>query len=392
MPVFEVTPQEAMEVYNFSLAEEELQSMIEYLQSQGQPTDHEDSLLAIARKSQIRLQATEQVTIIDSIALPKQQVLSRIRLSEDCGSIMHSKDFFKTSGNDDCTAFLNGLRTPVVYAEPNDAGNLRLKEKTLIGGEYTMEKQLYGFEEAIDDNFNYPFLLMDGVTLYFAAECEESLGGYDIFMTRYDADAGQYLVPENIGMPFNSPANDYLMVIDEMLNLGWFVTDRNQPADSVCIYTFIPTQTRRIYDSNLISAESLASLARITSIRDTWTNQDEVTAAQDRLRKANEKHEVAAVVHDFVFVVNDQRTCYTLSDFRDADARRKAKVWQETLNELNANRNALAGLRDKYAAAKADQRAKLGEQILSYESSIAQLAADKLALEKEIRRLELNQK
>ena len=31
-----------------------------------------------------------------------------------------------------------------------------------------------------------------------------------------------YLVPENVGMPFNSPYNDYMYVIDEYNNLGWF--------------------------------------------------------------------------------------------------------------------------------------------------------------------------
>lgn len=46
-------------------------------------------------------------------------------------------------------------------------------------------------------------------------------------------------------MPFNSTANEYLLAIDDYDTLGWLVTDRNQPADSVCIYTFEPTSIRK---------------------------------------------------------------------------------------------------------------------------------------------------
>ena len=66
---------------------------------------------------------------------------------------------------------------------------------------------------------DYPFMLSDGTTLYFAENGEESLGGYDLFVTRYSSSSHEYLKPENLGMPFNSPYNDYMLVIDEPNNL-----------------------------------------------------------------------------------------------------------------------------------------------------------------------------
>ena len=81
-----------------------------------------------------------------------------------------------------------------------------------------------------DGDLRYPFLQNDGVTIYYAASGSESMGGLDIFVSRYNTATGKYLKPENIGMPFNSEANDYLYVIDEDNNLGWFATDqRAQP-------------------------------------------------------------------------------------------------------------------------------------------------------------------
>ena len=388
-PVYTVTPQEAMAAYDFSLAEEILEHQIADLTKKKQPTILEEAMLEAARKSQIKLHATEQVTFIDSMVLPKKQVLQQIKLSEECGSILNYADFFR-SGKNDCTLFRNELGNRIVYSEPNQKGHLRLKEKSLIGGEWSMENQLKGLNEEEEDNLNFPFVLTDGITMYYAAECEESIGGYDIFMTRYDADSQQFLAPENVGMPFNSPANDYLLVIDEYQQLGWFVTDRNQPVDTVCLYTFIPTETRRIYNEQELGAKKLAAMARISSIKDTWKDMNAVNSAKKRLADARKGTKNEAKNRDFTFVINDFRTYYTLSDFKDPLAQQKAKIWVETQKEYEAKAKELASLRAKYAAMNEVQRVQIAAQIRLTETAFERLAADKLALEKEIRRTELN--
>lgn len=388
-PVYTVTPQEAMAAYDFSLAEEILEHQIADLTKKKQPTIQEEAMLEAARKSQIKLHATEQVTFIDSVVLPKKQVLQQIKLSEECGSIVNYADFFR-SGKNDCTVFRNELGNRIVYSEPNQKGHLRLKEKSLIGGEWSMENQLKGLNEEEEDNLNFPFVLTDGITMYYAAECEESIGGYDIFMTRYDADSQQFLAPENVGMPFNSPANDYLLVIDEYQQLGWFVTDRNQPVDTVCLYTFIPTETRRIYNEQELGAKKLAAMARISSIKDTWKDMNAVNSAKKRLADARKGTKNELKNRDFTFVINDFRTYYTLSDFKDPLAQQKAKIWLETQKEYDAKAKELASLRAKYAAMNEVQRVQIAAQIRLTETAFERLAADKLALEKEIRRTELN--
>lgn len=388
-PTYTVTPQEAMNAYNFSLAEEILESQIAALTKKKQPTQQEENLLETARRLQIRLRATEQVTIIDSIVLPKNRVLEQIKLSEENGKLLRYDDFFKTSTHTDGTLFLNELGDHVVYAEADNSGHMRLKEKSLIEGEWTLEHQLDGLMAEPEDNFNYPFLLSDGITLYYAAECAESLGGYDIFMTRYDTDSQQFLTPENIGMPFNSPANDYLLAIDEYEQLGWFVTDRYQPADSVCLYTFIPTETRHIYNVDELGQEKLASLARIASIRDTWIDMASVNNAQQRLAAARTDKQKENKLHDFTFVVNDQKTYHSLTQFINKNAGQKAKIWAETQKELEAKHRQLTDLRTKYVADNDAQRTQTAAQILALEELTERLAFDKLALEKEIRQLEI---
>lgn len=132
-------------------------------------------------------------------------------------------------------------------------------------------------------NVNYPYLMADGVTLYYASDGEGSLGGYDIFVTRYDSESSSYLRPDNIGMPFNSPANDYMYVIDELNNLGWFASDRYQPEDKVCIYVFVPNETKVVYDYENTDPTTLKEAASLRSIRTTWKDTDKVRIAKQKL-------------------------------------------------------------------------------------------------------------
>lgn len=389
-PAYTITPKEAIAAYDFSLAEEILEHQIDDMRRKKLSTILEDELLETVRKSQIRLHATEQVTFIDSIVLPKSQMLEQIKLSEECGAILNYDDFFQSGTGSNNMVYLNELGNRIVYSEANERGHLRLKEKSYIAGEWTMEHELKGLGEEEGENFNYPFMLTDGITMYYGAVCEESIGGYDIFMTRYDTDDGQFLAPENIGMPFNSPANDYLYAIDEFLQLGWFVTDRNQPADSVCIYTFIPTETRRIYNEQELGAKRLAEMARIASIKDTWKDMNAVNAAKKRLAEARQGSKDEAKNRDFTFVVNDRKTYYTLSDFKDPLAQQKAKAWLDSQKEYNTKVEELSTLRDRYAAMSDSQRSQAKSQILLLESTVERLEADILDLEKEIRRNELN--
>ena len=56
-----------------------------------------------------------------------------------------------------------------------------------------------------------PFILPDGVTLYFASKGHESMGGFDIFTSTL-SDDGVWSTPENIGFPINTTDDDVFYV------------------------------------------------------------------------------------------------------------------------------------------------------------------------------------
>ena len=57
----------------------------------------------------------------------------------------------------------------------------------------------------------FPMLSPDGQTLYFASDGLFGVGGFDLYMSRWDADAGRWGAPVNMGFPFNSPSDDFLL-------------------------------------------------------------------------------------------------------------------------------------------------------------------------------------
>lgn len=170
--------------------------------------------------------------------------------------------------------------------------------------------------------------MADGVTIYYASD-GEGLGGYDIFVTRYNTNTDTYLVPENVGMPFNSPYNDYMYVIDEYNNLGWFASDRFQPEGKVCIYVFIPNNSKQTYNYEAMDQQQMIRLAQIHSLKETWKDKKAVAEAQQRLEAAMSHKPQERRIADFEFVIDDNTTYYLLKDFKSAKAKQLFQRYQQ---------------------------------------------------------------
>ena len=334
---------------------------------------------------------TQQIVIIDSIVTDKDRFLSAFRLSSETGTLTTTSEFFgkSTSGY----AFLNELGNKVYFSRTDASGQNHLYTSDKLGTVWGEATPLQGLSEGFSDA-DYPFMMNDGITFYFAAQGEESIGGYDIFFTRYDSRNGQFLKPENIGMPFNSEANDYMYVADEESGIGYFVSDRRQPEGKVCVYIFILPETRRSYDPSRYTEQQIRDFADITRIADTWGNGRERRAALDRLKAIGviEPHPVVenTTAANTVIVINDRLTYTSASDFRSPAA---ANHYRELLKARERQANIEADLqkaRDRYARSDKDGRRLLREVILHNEEQAIILRDAIHSLEKQIRNEENN--
>ncbi|MBP5361121.1 MAG: PD40 domain-containing protein [Bacteroidaceae bacterium] len=220
-----------------------------------------------ADKGSSMLEATQKVVVIDSMVVGREIMLQTICLDGSCGQLLNArqmKELLSLQEMPSGTGFVNDFGDHAIYSQRVKGNGIKLMQTNLFGDKWSTPTPLSGIGDSLSAE-GFPFLMADGTTLYFAADDEASLGGYDIYVTRYDAESGEYLKPENIGMPFNSPANEYLMAYDEVNQLGWFVSDRNQPADKVCVYVFIPSESRDTYDD--LPDDQLRSLAAMHSIK-----------------------------------------------------------------------------------------------------------------------------
>lgn len=333
--------------------------------------------------------ATQKVMFVDSVVVNKSKLLKSLNIPDESGSVTDYNSFFETTEQPNAVVYLNQLKNKCVFSKYADNG-WGLYSSELIGGKWANTMPLEGLDMAGNDvDINWPFLLSDGTTLYFAAKGEESIGGYDIFMTRYDESTGAYLKPENIGMPFNSISNDYFYVVDEFDGYGWFATDRNQPEGSVCIYSFILNNVRENYNQEAYTPEQLKQLSELHSISMTWTDESSRKHALEQLAEiAKRKHSVQKK-NDFTFVINDKYTYTTLTDFKSADAAEKYARLNDILRKKAKLDNSMELARDAYPNAKPQQQEQYREQLLAAEKQSQRYETEIAVLTKEIRSIEL---
>ena len=333
--------------------------------------------------------STQKVMFIDSVVVNKSQMLKSLNIPDEAGSIQPYNKFFNTTGQPNSIVYLNQLKKNCVFSKFADGG-WDLYSSEMIGGKWSSAVPLKGLEVLGDDvDINWPFMLADGTTLYFAAKGDESIGGFDIFMTRYDEATQSFLKPENIGMPFNSTDNDYFYIVDEYDGIGWFATDRNQPEGKVCIYSFIYNDVRENYIADEYTPDQLRQLSEIHSISQTWTSNNARQSALEQLSAVYKRKFTQKKKNDFTFVINDELTYTTLTDFRSPEAAEKYVSLNELFRKKNKLDTSMERARIAYPTAKQSQREQYKMQLLAAEKQSEKYEIQINNLSKEIRRIEL---
>lgn len=358
----------------------------------------DDSLLTLYRaklnfvnRVHRMISATAKVCVIDSFVVDKGNLLSAYKVGRDAGSLHTVASFFDEEDEDGGYLSATERGSDIYYSMRNGAAGdslLKLHHSSLVGKEWSKPVKLKGIETGGNDN--YPFMLADGQTLYFASDGEASIGGYDIFITRYDSESGRYLRPDNVGMPFNSTANDYMMVVNEMAGLGWFTSDRRQPEGKVCVYVFIYGSDKERCDIERDGYDKVLGLAQLRSIADTQTDGEAVRKARRQLAMllyevGEEKKE-----GDFLFVVDNAADYTSLADFKNVQARALFQKWQSGREQYYKDVKLLQQKRDAYATAPAAAKARMRDEIVRLEEKVDRDFYALQRMEYEVRRLELN--
>lgn len=348
------------DMYKFEDAIDCYEDHLEYLEQKGRPTEQAETELDHIKIAARMIKGVENIMIIDSFVVAKKDFLNVYKLSEESGVL-------KVGVEPESIVYTTEMKDKEIVSIRKD-GYWKLFNRMKMINNWSEPELIESLIEEDDTcNINYPFQLGDGTTLYYASDGENSLGGYDIFVTRYDIEDAEYLKSENIGMPFNSPANDYMYAIDELNNIGWFASDRFQPADSVCVYVFVPNEVKRTYDYENTDQEVLINAASLRSIKASWKDDAKMRKARQQLATLRYAKKEEIKKYDFVFVIDDLKTYHYLTDFKSAEAKKNYQLYAMKSNELQQIQQNLNAKRNLYASGNDSQKQQLTSSIIELE-------------------------
>lgn len=228
----------ASEAYAGYQFDEALQGLEAYQKAQAKarkPMSQEaETLLEQVERAQKALRYAEPVQLVDSLVFPTEF------LQEVLGSLSpYMADVLKPKGGD---VFSLGYSAPIggraYVSHVSEQSGRELLRLDSLHSLREIEVEFLGEGVNTPSDEISPFVLPDGLVLFFARQSAETLGGYDLYWSRYSADRGQYYTAVPLGMPYNSLGNDYLLAYDDAEDVSYLLSDRFQPSGHLVLYRF----------------------------------------------------------------------------------------------------------------------------------------------------------
>lgn len=251
-----------------------------------------------------------EIEVLKKDTVEFSDFLNSYKLSKDAGELMKAKDFFKIGVNQESVIFKTERGSQVLFPIQGANRDYDLYKIVRLLDSWTAAELLPGNINSSHNDL-YPFLLIDGVTLYFASDRPGGMGGLDIYQSFLDAETGEFSEPANLGPPFNSPDDDFLLVPDIYEGKAWFTTNRGVPEGKVVVTQIVwDNKVIRSFTENINQIKTLAALplsgnASIKSSSTLFAGQD-----QPKEKKRNEIN----------FIINDTIVYTKLEHFKNPEA------------------------------------------------------------------------
>ncbi len=348
--------------YNFKEAVSSFEKFLKYAKPDDVRRDKAEIYKNESEEGSNKSTKIFYLQVVGKDTISKDMLLSMYYPVKDAGYILYNKDFFESGVDPNGILYLTERRDEVYFAMPGDSNN------TL--DIFKMEKLLDGWGEPInikgvnsDYDDLYPYLHIDGVTLYFSSNREGGLGGYDIYKTIYDADSKSFSEPANLGIPFNSPKDDYFLVTDEYTGIAWFTSNRNTTGNQVIVYQIIWDESvvkNMVYEENDVKIAATMPLLKEIPEKIKKINQQQYKLGKHSNSKAL-----------FVFKITDNVTYTDFIQFQNREALitfKKGFLLQQKKDSLSI---LMKEKRRKYSESKLpDEREKLVNEILTLEKQV----------------------
>ncbi len=121
------------------------------------------------------------------------------------------------------------------YGDNGNTGKDIYVRRKLPDGTWGMPQQIQGnVNTAFDEDF--PYMHPDGNYLYFSSKGHNSMGGYDVFRSKFDVDNNSFGPPENMDFAVSSPDDDLFYVVDSLNKNAYFASARQSELGKLFVY------------------------------------------------------------------------------------------------------------------------------------------------------------
>ena len=170
----------------YTAAPSQAQSKNKRVKAKAVPEMTEEEELA-EEMYETMLLSTAKIMFIDSVVVDSADFISKIPLNKESGRIGTYGKLFSAAQTAEGGAYINEFGNKAFYSKAGADGHFSLYSADKLGGRWTAERLIDEFGGEFED-INYPYMMADGSTLYFSAKSKEGLGGYDIYVTRFNTD------------------------------------------------------------------------------------------------------------------------------------------------------------------------------------------------------------
>lgn len=227
--------------------------------------------MVLSQNGKNMLQFATIPTVVSKKCVPANDFYLYYSHLQDKSWIPLPNEFVKESGHPFYTA--------AYFLKESGHFYFSTKDNSGVWNIYHTESQgdtLWRTPELINENLTsseddvFPLLSPSGKELYFSSKGLFGMGGYDIFVSRWNEETRDWDIPQNLGFPFSSPYDDFLFSDTQDGNFTIFASNRDCHRDSINIYVLAFENTP--IKQEVESLEQARELARLDPVKSVETS------------------------------------------------------------------------------------------------------------------------
>lgn len=82
----------------------------------------------------------------------------------------------------------------------------------------------------------FPVISRDGKSLFFSSNGLSGMGGYDLYVSKWDDETEEWGIPQNLGFPYSTTSDDFLYIENPATGMTLFASNRDSGKDGIRIY------------------------------------------------------------------------------------------------------------------------------------------------------------